>query len=299
MRIFFPNKERDDTLVGAGEVRIGTAADNDIAIIGNGVAPCHLRLRLSERGIELAVADAQARTHVNTRPVREKAILRLGDVVSVGSVPFVLKPDRDTDIRTAIPQALTPPPLDPGRGLPARVLLRGLSGTHFGKIVPIRGRLVVGHGDQADLELDEPGILERHAVIEAIGEVIILRGLGTDNPIQVNGVPVSAAVVQAADQICFGHERFLVEAPGLPQRSVLGVVPASRPVKPGTPRTLPPAPLPDARAAAAAAGSAPVKVKAEAETAAAAAADRNDIWWLIAVAAIIAVGLAWLFLGIG
>src|SRR5580765_4341998 len=97
MRISFPGKEQDDTLVGPGETRIGAAADNNIVVGGSGVAPHHLRLRLGERGIELVVLDAQARTHVNTRPVREKAILRLGDVISLGSVSIVLKPDRDAD----------------------------------------------------------------------------------------------------------------------------------------------------------------------------------------------------------
>ena len=38
MRISFPNKEQDDTLVGAGETRIGTAADNGITVAGTGVA---------------------------------------------------------------------------------------------------------------------------------------------------------------------------------------------------------------------------------------------------------------------
>ena len=32
MRVTFPDKEQDDTLVGAGNLRVGAAADNDIIV---------------------------------------------------------------------------------------------------------------------------------------------------------------------------------------------------------------------------------------------------------------------------
>ncbi|MFT3791822.1 MAG: FHA domain-containing protein [Rudaea sp.] len=284
MRISFPNKEQEDTLVGAGEARIGAAADNTIVIGGSGVAAHHLSLKSSERGIELTVLDAGARTHVNTRPVREKAMLRLGDVISLGGVQFVLKPDRDADICSAVPPPSVLPESDPVR--PPRVLLRGLSGTHFGKIVPVRGRLVVGSGNLVDLDLDGAGTAARHAAIEFAGETIVLRDLGAGGATRVDGIEVRDAILYAGDQICFGHERFLVEAPGLPARPSGGVA-MHRPADPTITQTMQaitppsdaaPAPHPGAERRAPDAG-------------------RNDIWWLIAVAALIAAGTALLFSG--
>ncbi|HEX7916509.1 FHA domain-containing protein [Rudaea sp.] len=284
MRISFPGKEQDDTLVGPGETRIGAAADNNIVVGGSGVAPHHLRLRLGERGIELVVLDAQARTHVNTRPVREKAILRLGDMISLGSVAIVLKPDRDADIRNEIP-----PPSAPAAatGLPPRVLLRGLSGVRFGKIVPVRGRLVVGKDAQADLDLDESGLAARHAAVEFADETIVLRDLGAGGTTYVNGVGVRDAILCAGDQICFGRDRFLVEAPGLPQRAVYGTPPAwVASTDPTITQTMRAIPLPDEAAVA------------NSATAQDDNGGKNDIWWLIAAAAVIAAGLALLFLGV-
>jgi len=284
MRISFPGKEQDDTLVGPGETRIGAAADNNIVVGGSGVAPHHLRLRLSERGIELVVLDAQARTHVNTRPVREKAILRLGDVISLGSVSIVLKPDRDADIRDEIPP---PSASAAAAGLPPRVLLRGLSGMRFGKIVPVRGRLVVGKDAQADLDLDESGLAARHAAVEFADETIVLRDLGGGGTTYVNGVGVHDAILCAGDQICFGRDRFLVEAPGLPQRAVYGAPPAwVASTDPTITQTMRAIPLPDEAAAA------------DSATADDDNGGKNDIWWLIAAAAVIAAGLALLFLGV-
>jgi|GEM_PF-229115 len=287
MRISFPNKEQDDTLVGAGETRIGAAADNNIIVGGAGVAPHHLRLKLSERGIELAVLDPQARTHVNTRPVRERALLRLGDMVSLGSVQFVLKPDSDDDIRADIPVPAAPAsPPDAARTYPPRVLLRGLSGMYFGKIVPVRGKLVVGSGGQADLNLDEAGMAARHAAVEFADETIVLRELDAAATF-VNGVETHNAILHAGDQLCFGRDRFLVEAPGLPQRSISGAALSAH----GQPfditqtmKTLSPS----------AAGASADDAAQETSN----GNGKNDIWWLIAAAALIAGGMALLFLGI-
>lgn len=284
MRISFPNKEQDDTLVGAGETRIGAAADNSIVVGGAGVAPHHLRLKLGERGIELAVLDPQARTHVNTRPVRERAMLRLGDMVSLGSVQFVLKPDRDNDIRTDIPAASAAPAETP-HTYPARVLLRGLSGMYFGKLVPVRGKLVVGSGGQADLNLDEPGMAARHASVEFADEAIVLRELDTGATF-VNGVETRNAVLCAGDQLCFGRDRFLVEAPGLPQRSCDGAAPSPQDRAFDITQTM--------KSLSPSSGGASAASAQEAGN----GAGKNDIWWLIAAAALIAGGMALLFLGI-
>ena len=176
----------------------------------------------------LSVRDAQARVHVNARPVREKALLRLGDTVSLDTIQFLLKPDRDEVIRTKVPAAKpgmpTPPPGDEGldatrtRLIPAKVVLRGVSGSYFGKIVPVRGRLVIGRGSDCDLVLDEVEMSRRHAVIENSGDGIYLRDLGSSNGTFVNGVQVRDAVLHPDDQIAFDQNRFLLEAPSLPTR---------------------------------------------------------------------------------
>jgi pSer/pThr/pTyr-binding forkhead associated (FHA) protein len=288
MRISFPNQEHEDTLVGAGDTLIGAAADNTIVLDRSGVAPHHLRLSLNDRGIVLGVLDAQARTHVNTRPVREKAIVRLGDVISLDTLQFVLKPDRDDSIRTDIPSASSIAPVAAAaadsnlRIVPPRVLLRGLSGNHFGKIVPVRGSLVIGRGAEADLILDEPETALRHAAIEIDGDTIVLRNLDSTGGTFVNGVEVRDAILFAGDQIAFGRNRFVLEAPGLPLRSMAPTT-LPRAVSPNITQTMKAIQLPDERVAE---DKAPREDKSS----------KNDIWWLIIAAALIAAGLALLFL---
>ncbi|HEX3123839.1 MAG TPA: FHA domain-containing protein [Rhodanobacteraceae bacterium] len=284
MRLHFPNKEHDDMLVAHGETSIGAASDNSLVLDRPGISPHHASISVGDRGYVLSVIDPNARAHVNARPVREKAILRLGDVVSLDTLQFMLKPDRDASIRTDVP-ATAPTPRPPGdaetrtRGLPPKAVLRGVSGSYFGKIVPLRGRLVIGRGSDCDLVLDEPEMSRRHAVIENSGDGMYLRDLGSANGTFVNGVQVRDAVLHPDDQIAFDQNRFLVEAPGMPSREQAGSV--SEHNAPNITQTMRAVRLPE---------------DDQPRKAAAANSTRNDIWWLIGAAALIGMGIALLLL---
>ena len=274
MRLCFPNNEHADVLIAPGDTAIGSAPDNAIVLTAPGIAAHHARLSVSERSMVLAAGESGARIHVNARPVVEKAILHLGDVVSLGTIKLTLKPDRDDTIRTDLPGHATPPPADAGehatrtRQLPPRVVLRGVSGSYFGKIVPVRGRLLIGRGSDCGLILDEQEMSRHHAVIENTGDGIYLRDMGSANGTFVNGVLVRDAVLHTDDQIAFDRNRFLLEAPSLPTRGELA--PTAQEVNiTQTMRAIDKPALPPAEER-----------------------NRNDIWWLIGAAALIAAGIA-------
>lgn len=213
MKISFPGGERQDFLAGDGVVRVGSAADNDIVLpVGKQVLAHHLELQIEpRRGVTLSVSDRAAVVHVNGRPVREKAILRLGDMIGVGSVRMVMRPDVDRNEK---------PPKQAGesesrhRYAPPRVVLRGVSGSYFGKVIPLRGKTVIGRGGDCDIVLNESEMSRRHAVIENTGEGLFLRDLGSANGTFVNGTPVRDTVLKPGDQLAFDQNRFLIEAPG-------------------------------------------------------------------------------------
>ena len=279
VRLTFPNKEHADVLIAPGDTTVGSAQDNAVVLANAGVTAHHASVTVRDRSLVLNVLDSGARTHVNARPVREKALLRMGDIVSLDTVQFMLKPDRDEVIRTKLPAQTTgtpePEENDPSvtrtRLAPPKAVLRGVSGAYFGKIIPIRGRLTIGRGSECDLILDEAEMSRKHAVIENFGDAIYLRDLGSSNGTFVNGVQVRDAVLHPDDQIAFDRNRFLLEAPGMPPRSDNEVT-VEEPVANIT-QTMQAIRLPDAKAAS------PER-------------NKNDIWWLIGAAALIAVGIA-------
>lgn len=226
MRLNFPQGERKDVLLKEGETSIGSAPGSDVEISGDGVVDAHAVVTVDARGPVLWVRSADAWTHVNGRPIREKAILRVGDLISLGSVALLLKPDNDASISQHTPPAAEAQEdmSDSGqetryRMTPPRALLRGVSGPYFGRVLGVPGRLVIGRGSDCDLVLDEPEMSRKHAMIEVTNDGIYLRDMGSANGTFVNGVQVRDAVLYTGDQIAFDRNRFLIEAPGTPTRA--------------------------------------------------------------------------------
>jgi pSer/pThr/pTyr-binding forkhead associated (FHA) protein len=213
MKISFPGGERQDFLTGEGTVRVGAAPDNDIVLpASKQVQPQHLELQFDpRRGITLSVSDRSAVVHVNGRPVREKAILRLGDMVGVGSVRLVMRPDED---RVEKPPKALADNETRKRYAPPRVVLRGVSGGYFGKVIALRSKTVIGRGSDCDLVLNEPEMSRRHAVIENTSDGLFLRDLGSANGTFINGTSVRDTILRPGDQLAFDQNRFLIEAPG-------------------------------------------------------------------------------------
>lgn len=216
MRLSFGNGEHADFVVDAGTVTLGSANGNTVLLPGRDVAAWHARLILDRRGIVLEVLDPAAQTHVNARPVREKSLLRCGDLLCLGSVTIALKADRDDLVETSLPD---PAPLSATpTAQPSRTTLRGVAGSHFGKIVSINHRLVVGRDADCGLVIDHARIAPHHAVIENVGNAIYLRDMGSPDGADVNGIHVRNAIIYAGDQLGFERNQFIIEAPSLPLR---------------------------------------------------------------------------------
>jgi pSer/pThr/pTyr-binding forkhead associated (FHA) protein len=261
MRLSFANGEHADFVLADGVASLGKADGNQLVLSGKDVAPRHARLTVDPRGIVLDVLDPVARTHVNARPVREKALLRAGDVLCLGTVAIVLKMDSDDLVETTLPAAS---PMAAASPSPSRVILRGVSGSHFGKTIAINPRLVIGSGSDCGLVIDGPGIAPLHAVIESVGDAIYLRDVATPNGCAVNGVRVRNAIVYPGDQLAFERNHFVVEAPGLPLRGE-GARQAQSADNAGD--AIPRSEMPESPRA------------------------QHAIWWLIGAAAVIALGL--------
>lgn len=261
MRLSFANGEHADFIVDGGSISLGNADGNTLVLRDRDVAPWHARFTIDPRGIVLEVLDPAARTHVNARPVRERALLRCGDLVCLGRAAIAIKADRDEQIQRSIPaEPATPPPA----AVPPRVVLRGLSGDCFGKAIAVNPHLLVGREAGCGLVLDDPRVAPRQATVEHAGEAIWLRDAGSGDGSQVNGVRVRDAVVHPGDQLAFGAHLFVVEAPGLPGRDQQAPDPARAITEP----------MPAVEGSLEHAG-----------------ASGSSIWWLIGVAALIAFGI--------
>lgn len=198
MRIVCVHPARDPVLCADGPVRIGSAPDDAIALDGVDVSPHHVTLVADARGLVLAVRPGCARVYVNARVVREKAILRYGDSVTLGTNKFLVTTDT------------APPPADAvaGRGtLEGRAALRVVSGAASGQALAIAPELRFGPGTRHFRELAYAGRVTQTADGLAFES-------GSTAP-RINGWHGSSARLSPGDQIVLGEYRLVVEAPVL------------------------------------------------------------------------------------
>lgn len=195
--------------LGTGVHGIGHAGDGNGLGMVSGPASALVRFCIDRRGVWLTVAEGTRSVHVNGRPVRRMAMLRVGDAIYVEGVEMVLVRDRAI---APLPEALRHAPAD-GGGDP-RVVLRGVGGQYHGRSFTLERPRLVGSAGEADIRIDAPAFAEHHARLELHEDRIVLRDLGSVEGSLLNGQPIRDAMLEPGDQVVFdSHHRFVVEAP--------------------------------------------------------------------------------------
>lgn len=202
LRIGFVDAQRADVPMAGASLRIGAATTCDIVLASADAAPEHATLHHDRRGLILEVAPQAAHVYVNARPVRERALLRAGDVLSIGASKLILKrPLREDDRqrRAGKPQLL---PV-------SLVGLRAVAGPMTGK----------------RLAIDDELMLDGLALPGCVGCVRLRRSAGAvefdvvgpldDQPPRFNGIVVQRGSLHVGDQMAWRNCRFVVEAPGM------------------------------------------------------------------------------------
>ncbi|MFT3806131.1 FHA domain-containing protein [Arenimonas sp.] len=278
MQLKFPNGEHDDVAFDQGEVAVGSRVPHGISLSGRGLAPLHASFVADRRGLWLRVPAGTPGVHLNARPVKRLAMLHIGDQVCLEQVQLVIGEDSSHVIERNIPGA-TPPALGEAQRVSAvRVVLRGVSGAHFGRCFTLVEPRVVGRSASCDIRIDDPGMADRHAQFELHGDRVVLRSLSQQEGAIVNGVSVRDAVLSPGDQISFDQHRFILEAPGLPLR---GQQIAIRSGNVAHTQTFQAVKVPVA-------GGAPAQRRDDPEPT---ESDPSALWWLIAAAAVLAAAL--------
>lgn len=278
MRLVFPGRDHPDATLQTGEYRVGSSAECDIRVDGASWLPHHATLSVDpQRGLWLKLEPGAAPVHVNARPVRECAMLRPGDLVSIGRVQFcvLLEDDPSTPL---LPPRRTAPMEGTARVAASRAVLRGVAGYTHGHTFALTSDLVIGSAADADIRIESTDVAPRHARVELHGDRIVLRAEAPGNRLKVNGMLVENAILHPGDQIAIDPHRFVIEAPGLPPRGG-GLGQRQRPIT----QTMP---------AVKAAPSAPPPP----EAAAASVSSGLGAWWLLVAACAIAAALAALLL---
>jgi pSer/pThr/pTyr-binding forkhead associated (FHA) protein len=207
MRIEFLHSTREGFRWTQPQLCIGSDPDNDLILAVGQAAGHHLRIHQDRRGLVLEVLPGAARIYVNARPVRERALLRPGDMFSVGDCRMLICTDDAPADRAAVivPEQST-----------CTVALRAVAGPLSGRVLPLRHPLKLGAHGPFPLELPE----SESATLNAFwrdGQLWLEteQPLSSRYPVRLNGTPVQRAALQPGDQIGLAMHRFVVDAPGM------------------------------------------------------------------------------------
>jgi len=248
MRIEFPHSTRADFRWSEPLLRIGSSSDNDLVLGTGQAASHHLQISQDKRGWVLDVLPDATRIYVNARPVRERAMLHAGDMLSVGDCRMLLCADE-------APTGRTSPDMPEQKR--CTVALRAVAGPLSGQVFAVSDRLELGPHGRVPLDLPQ-GETATLMIFWRDGQLRMESSPLPDAryPARVNGSIVQQTVLLPNDQIGIGMHRFLIDAPGLEPEPEIILPPA-------------PEPLPED-----------------------AAGPRGEVWWLIATAAVLALGIA-------
>jgi len=283
MQLSFPNGEHRDVNFETGEVTIGTRPDMVVSLPNSGLAAHHASVISDRRGLWLKVIPDSQPIHLNGRPVKQLAMLRTGDLLCFDQVRIQLRDSDAQAINRNIPEKGPQALNETQQVSAARVLLRGLSGQHFGRIYGLVSPQLMGSGSNADILIEDASVAEKHAQIELHGDKVVLRAMGPQAISHVNGIPVTDALLSPGDQIAIEQSRFMLEAPGLPPRGKDVAVPSGTVAHTQTIQAVK-AKIPSDTHSTSGRSAEVNEVQQTTE-------DTSALWWLIAAAAILAASL--------
>jgi pSer/pThr/pTyr-binding forkhead associated (FHA) protein len=218
MRLLFPNGEHAAYDLKPGVTRIGSGAGCEIALIAPGIAAQHCEIDLRATGASVRVANPQHLVLVNGRQVAKMAAIKPGDLVLFAKVgarvvaveraaaPVAAaqrKAEQEEDGRTRVRMALP------------KFILRGVSGSTFGKTFPLFGSMTVGRSTECDICIPGDEVSRQHARLQVMPDGVAIEDLGSANGTFIAGKRVHQGMLKAGEELRLDTVRFLLVSPSL------------------------------------------------------------------------------------
>jgi pSer/pThr/pTyr-binding forkhead associated (FHA) protein len=221
MKLLFPNGEHAQHSLREGVSRIGSADGCEIRLDRDGVAPEHCRIELS--GVHGRVFDIKpgARVLLNGKAITAEALIRPGDLLAIGGVQ-----SRVVAFERAVQASSAPTPAPASTAVDEvgrtkvrmavpRHILRGVSGSTFGKNFPVFGTMTIGRMSECEIAIPSEEISRHHVRVQTLPEGLMVEDLGSSNGTFINDERVHKGVLKPGDELRLDTLRFLLVTPGM------------------------------------------------------------------------------------
>lgn len=221
MKLLFPNGEHEAIELKVGTTRVGSAPGGDLVLMAPGIAAQHCELVFDGTSASIKVINASNSIALNGRQVMADAPIKPGDIVLFGKIGTrVLASDR----MQAAAAAARKEPEDDGRtrvrqALP-RYVLRGVSGSTFGKTYALVGTMTVGRAAECDISVPTEEISRQHAKLQVMPDGIAVEDLGSANGTFINDKRIHTGMMKPGEELRLDTVRFMLVAPHLEMQQV-------------------------------------------------------------------------------
>ncbi len=219
MKLIFPNGEHAAVVLGEGITQIGSGSDCQIVLVAPGVAVNHCEIELGKNSAMVRVRDQSVATVLNGRQIAQESPLKPGDLLLFGRIgcrvvaleraavaePSAARATTDDDGRTRVRMALP------------KFMLRGVSGTTFGRNFALVGTMTIGRQSDCGIPIQAEEISRHHARLQVTAEGVMVEDLGSANGTWINDKRVHTGMLTPGDELRLDTVRFLLLAPGSQQ----------------------------------------------------------------------------------
>ncbi|MCX7557200.1 FHA domain-containing protein [Xanthomonadaceae bacterium JHOS43] len=221
MKLFFPDGEHPQVLIGQGVLQVGNGADVTIALVSPGIAERHAELIRAGDVLTLRALEGAVSVNGEALVAGGEKLIKPGDLIGFSAIQV-----RVVEVEKAgIAPAARPAPVDDNgatrvRMAVPRFVLRGVSGAAFGKTYPVSTTQVIGRQADCDIAIPSEEISRRHAQVRPTPAGLQVEDLGSSNGTFINGKRVQEGLLAPGEELRLDNIRFLLVAPGVEIPSV-------------------------------------------------------------------------------
>ncbi|MEO8011415.1 MAG: FHA domain-containing protein, partial [Dokdonella sp.] len=164
------------------------------------------------------VRDTAVATVLNGRQITQQEALKPGDLLLFGRIGCRLVAVERAAVPVAAASARAPADED-GRtrvrmALP-KFMLRGVSGTTFGRNFALTGSMTIGRQSDCDIPIQAEEISRHHARLQVTADGVMVEDLGSANGTWINDKRVHTGMLKPGEELRLDTVRFLLLAPGV------------------------------------------------------------------------------------
>ncbi|MDZ4812884.1 MAG: FHA domain-containing protein [Pseudomonadota bacterium] len=224
MKLLFPNGEHGPAELNPGITHIGSGAGADVVLMAAGIAPQHCEVHMGGSGATLRLTSAANAVALNGKQVVGDSAIKPGDIILFGKIgarvvasdknkpmPSITRPPAAEDVedgRTKVRQALP------------KFILRGVSGSTFGKNFALQGTMTVGRQPDCDICIPSDEVSRHRAKLQVMPDGIAVEDIGSANGTFVDNKRVHTGMLKPGQELRLDTVRFMLVSPALEMQKI-------------------------------------------------------------------------------